>query len=296
MTILERGVLAIARGSIVRGAVSSPLPSFGAPPVTEVIVAARFKPADRWGLVQLGELASLLGRHGFDREEQRPGFDAPAEQFGLATQGRAFELELMTGVPPVRHWLLNEDGDELLQLQQNWFACNWRKVAPDAAYGRWESRWKAFDRWIREVEDHLSSDMLVYDQVEVTYVNHIEPCDVWSSHGDAHKVFNFLSSEIDDSGSFLPNREQVATDIRYVISDLRGGGNPAGRLSVTLTPGYRQPNSTPIFVLTLTARGAPLESGLDGLKAFAEMGHEWVVRGFTELTTERMHEVWQREA
>lgn len=282
-------------GSTLSPAVSTPLPSFKKPPVTEVAVGARFKPLDRWGLVHLGQFASLLADHGFGREEQRPGFEAPTERFGAAPRAEfEFEFELMTGAPPVRYWLLNKAGDELLQLQQNWFACNWRKVTPEAEYGRWDSRWRAFDRWIREVEDHLSSGPLVCNQAEVTYVNHIEPSHAWHDHGDAHKLFQFLS-ETDGQQLFLPRQEQVAAELKYVMTVPERPGNPIGRLSVSLVPAFRPPQ-TPIFVLTLVARGAPLGDGLAGVKAFAELAHDWIVRAFADLTNAEMHTVWQREA
>lgn len=272
---------------------STALPSFVTPPVTEVALGARFKPLDRWDLVHLGQLASRLADHGFNREEQRPGFEAPVERFGTPTLA-ALEFELVAGAPPVRYWLLNELGDELLQLQQNWFACNWRKVAPGAEYGRWDSRWMAFDRWIREVEQRLSGGPLVYDQAEVTYVNHIEPGDVWHGHGDAYKVFRFLTNT-EGQGEFLPGQEQVAAEMKYVMTLPDGPTEPVGRLSVSVAPAFR-PQQTPIFVLTLVARGAPLGAGLAGVKAFVELAHEWIVRAFTDLTTTEMHSLWQREA
>jgi hypothetical protein len=278
---------------MLRRAVTIALPSFVKPPVTEVAVGARFQPLDRWGLVHLGQFASLLADHGFGREEQRPGFDAPTERFGTPPRA-GFEFELVTGAPPVRYWLLNDAGDELLQLQQNWFACNWRKVAPDAKYGRWDSRWEAFERWIREVEDHLNSAPLVFDQAEVTYVNHIEPADTWHDHGDANRVFTFLSEPGGDV-RFLPGHEQVAAEMKYVMTVPDRPEEPVGRLSVSLAPAFRPPQ-TPIFVLTLVARGAPLGDGLDGVRAFAELAHQWIVRGFADLTTPGMHSEWQRDA
>ncbi len=278
-------------GSTLSRAVSTPLPSFLKPPVTEVSVGARFKPLERWDLVHLGELASVLSEHGFSREEQRPGFEAPVERFGPPARA-AFELELVTGGPPLRYWLMNATGDELLQLQQNWFACNWRKVAPDAEYGRWDSRWSAFDRWVGVVEEKLSVDRLAYDQAEVTYVNHIEPGDVWLDHRDAHKVFSFITppGEI----KFLPTPEQMAAELKYVMTLPDEQDKPIGRLGVSLAPAFRPP-STPIFVLTLVARGAPIGDGLAGVKAFVELAHKWIVRGFADLTTPEMHQAWQRE-
>lgn len=273
---------------------STSLPSFAAPPVTEVVIAARFRPATNWRLETLGQFASALASSGFTNQQLRPGYEAAAERFGAESAAMALELELITGPPPARHWFLNAAGDELLQAQQNWFACNWRKVAPTARYGRWDSRWKAFERWTGEFGDHLTADGLEFDQVEVTYVNHIETCGVWSSHGDAPAVFAFLDGG-NETSRFLPNLEQFTSGMRYVIPDPSDANAPLGRLTATLAPAYREPGETPIFVFTLTARGAPIGDGLSGVKAFAEMAHEWIVRGFADLTTSAMHNEWQRE-
>ncbi len=47
-----------------------------------------------------------------------------------------------------------------------------------------------------------------------------------------------------------------------------------------------------LAVMTLTARGAPRTSNLQGVLEFLDCGREWIVRGFEELTTEYMHGRW----
>ena len=42
-------------------------------------------------------------------------------------------------------------------------------------------------------------------------------------------------------------------------------GEPIGRLDVAVEPSYRAEDDTPMFVLTLTARGRPLEESIEGL-------------------------------
>ena len=169
------------------------LPSFESPPLTEVVIAARLKRANRYSLLTLGDLARQLAKAGFSKIEERPGYEAPAESFGPASEQSGLSLELLSGPPPIRYWFSNEAGDELLQIQSNWFAANWRKVAPAGEYGRWESRWDAFQRWITVFAGVVSDGKLDFDQVEVTYVNHIEPEEVWSHHGDAALVFTPLA-------------------------------------------------------------------------------------------------------
>lgn len=46
--------------------------------------------------------------------------------------------------------------------------------------------------------------------------------------------------------------------------------------------------------LTLTARGQPLGTGVDGVITFLNLGREHIVRGFASFTTAEMHKTWGR--
>ena len=67
-----------------------------------------------------------------------------------------------------------------------------------------------------------------------------------------------------------------------------------GRLHVNAIPGVRQRDKKKILRLELTACGKPLESSIDASLSWIDLGHEWVVRGFTSLTRSEMHEKWGR--
>ncbi len=86
--------------------------------------------------------------------------------------------------------------------------------------------------------------------------------------------------------------EEARFALTFVIPG--DGTAPVGRLHVTAEPRYRLPDMMPILRLSLTARGAPRGGGIDGVRAFFEVGHEWIVRGFTSLTTPAMHRIWER--
>lgn len=49
-----------------------------------------------------------------------------------------------------------------------------------------------------------------------------------------------------------------------------------------------------MYVLTLTARGKANE-GCD-LMEFVDMAHEWIVRGFADVTTKDMQKEWGRRS
>ena len=83
--------------------------------------------------------------------------------------------------------------------------------------------------------------------------------------------------------------------IRETIKDETD--KPIGRLNLSSEPTFTHPENEPVFILTLTARGKPLGPGVSGIMDFLDIGREQIVRGFTSITTQRMHdkEVWERQ-
>lgn len=268
-------------------------PSFKRPPVTEVVIATHFRGGDEIAPVRLGRLAEQLENRGFPRIERKLPYEPPIENVAAAVGEPSVSLEFVGELPRPRHWFLNDRGDEVLQVQSDWFACNWRKVTPEAEYGRWESRWNSFDDAYALVSSELWPGVAIdHRQVEVTYVNHIAPNAGWQTFEDVAKVFSTVAAPLDEADKFLPSPER--TDIRQSFV-IHVDDNPVGRLHAVITSSYRLPNPEPIFTMNLTARGAPLGAGIDGVRRFADVAHEWIVRSFAELTTATMHKAWERE-
>lgn len=120
-------------------------------------------------------------------------------------------------------------------------------------------------------------------QAEVTYVNQIERGDGWELPGDAVRVTPLLG---DPQPAFLPPPEVLAVDARYVIPPERG------RLRVALQPALRIKDQKEVLQLQLTARGSPKSSSMDDILEWFDLGHEWVVRGFLDVTSTAMHARW----
>ena len=127
---------------------------------------------------------------------------------------------------------------------------------------------------------------LELNQREITYVNHIPASGAWSQHGELGFVAPLLVGEM--RGAFLPDPEDIALQVRYPIQD----GESLSRLYVVASPVVSMPSRDPAFRLTLTARGRLTDGAL---RFQLDLGREWIVRGFTEVTSQRMHELWERE-
>ena len=273
----------------------SPLPEYDSPPVAEVVLSLQFDPMNQLRAPQLGMVWTLF-RKSFPRLEEHPPIPAVLESFGKSGPGRSgvqIEMSEMPFLP--RLWLLNESGTELIQVQQDRFIHNWRKTDDGQMYPRYDYIRKRFKSEVEEFAGFLASEGLpafAVNQCEVSYINHIVANDVWMTHSELSKVLAFWSGAYSDD-FLLGENEDGTLSLRYRMTDK--DQKPIGRLHVSLVPAYRRSDQAPMFVLTLTARGKPASNSADGAFNFLDIGREWIVRGFTSLTTKEMHNVWRRK-
>lgn len=270
---------------------NQPLPEFTHPPVSELALSVLHEPLVDLKTVHLGLLwAGFRGDYPVI-EDQGP-VAATIESEDLRLRGAAPGVTLEhVNVPQIRTWFLNTPGTELIQIQKDRIGHNWRRVAGESEYPRYATIRARFAEELRTYEGFLSTvnvGGIVPTQCEVTYVNHFRRDAGWD-HADVAsvvKVWNEYPTE------FLRNREDVRFQIRYAIRD--DARRFLGRLHVSLQPAWLRENDERILIFTLTARGAPIGSGTDGCLRFMDIGHEWIVRGFADLTTDAMQKAWGR--
>ncbi len=267
-----------------------PLPEFRSPPVTEVALAVQFEPLDI-SPVHLGLIALRLRELGYGRIEQHPPLQPVVEQFGAPRSPVQVRLEL--GPPAVRHWFTSDDGNRLVQLQPDRFIHNWRKVASGDEYPRYEVIKETFTERLADFTGFLADEQLGEfrpNQCEVTYVNHVRQNDGWRTASDLASIVGIAGNSYVDG--FLPGPEDARTAARFVIES---AGHPIGRLHVNCHTTFDLQKNEPVVAISMTARGMPRTSDMDGVLAFIDLGREWVVRGFADVTTSQMHETWGRE-
>jgi uncharacterized protein (TIGR04255 family) len=189
------------------------LPEYASPPVFEVALGVQFERLE----MRAAHLGSIWAhfRDRFPKTEEHPPLSNIVEQFGLR-EASPVDIEFGLGQIPVpRCWFLSGDGTQLIQVQQDRFVQNWRKLDKPVTYPRYETLRKAFALDLKRFDQALKSENLGtpnINQCEVTYVDHIECDGVASSHSDVGKVFNvwrddynspFLESGFDGALSFL---------------------------------------------------------------------------------------------
>lgn len=268
------------------------LSNYAQPPVVEVVAAVRFEDIPPEIYAGLGEFwRSKLSNELSEFSLQAP-YQAPVEQFDRRFRRPEFSLDLQDIPPTPRFWFSAKSGDELVQLQPNWLAYNWRKATPGAQYSRWVSRRETFARRYHELAEWLAGRgaSITPSQCEVTYINHIYPIrGIWTKHADAHMVFRGLQMINPPQGIRV---EQVAWKAQYLIDE---GSETIGRLHINVQPAFSRRDDKPIFVMELTARGVPLDPSLDGVMQFLDRGRWAVVEMFDKVTTPGAHKEWGKE-
>lgn len=279
---------------LVGNSMDASLPDFEDPPVTEVALAVQFEPLSALRTPQIGLIWNKF-REQFPRIEEHAPLGRMVERFGVVGPPKP-EIRLeMTRKPPVpRCWFLNESGTELIQVQQDRFAHNWRKVGEGDEYPRYEHVRACFRNELVKFGDFVRQEKLgdlEPDHCEVTYVNHIVSGRGWDNHGQIGEVLTVLAPEY--SEPFLPDAEEFRLRAAYVVPG--SDGTPLGRLHVSVDPAYRRSDARPMFVLNLVARARPEGQDLDSVLRVLDIGREWIVRGFAAITTGQMHKIWGRK-
>lgn len=274
--------------------VSNPLPEFDNPPVVEVALSVQFEALANLRTPQIGLLWQEF-RDRFPVTEEHASLPAVFERFGVPpSQKGVARLEMLNAPPVPRCWFLNQQGTELIQVQQDRFIHNWRRDGDKGVYPRYESVKATFENEVTRFRDFLSRNQmgnLSPNQCEVTYVNHIVSGEVWKDHSQLGEVLTVFAPRYSDDFRSLP--EDGRLSVRYVIRST--ADEPIGRLYVAVEPVFRSTDDSPMFALTLTARGRPVGDGIPGVLGFLEVGRRWIVRTFASITTTQMHAVWRRK-
>lgn len=263
------------------------LPDFENPPVIETVLSAQFHPLSQMRAAHFGLFWNQI-RDRYPKTEERSPLDTVVERFPEPVKRRlALEFPIQETPPLPRFWFVHRNENELLQVQADRFIRNWRKTGEGDAYPRYERVREWFDRDFLEFQDFASRENLgaiEVNQCEVTYVNHIMAGDGWTSHEDLDKVLTVWTQPV----APVPGRaEDAILHARFPIKD--AAGRPVGRLHVDVQAALRNADAKQMFVVNLTARGM-----LGSSTEFFDLGREWIVRSFTEITTAEMHKVWKR--
>jgi uncharacterized protein (TIGR04255 family) len=267
---------------------TDPLPAFDNPPVIETLLGVQFVPLQSFSILHFGLYARQISSE-YPTHEIHPALNPALEDFEASPSAGPRIGISVVAEPDLRCWFIDPTFTQLIQVQRDRFIRNWRKIKPDQVYPhyhdlrpRFQADWERFCLFLQQ--EGIGTPEV--KQCEVTYVNHIELGKGWESYGETDKAIRLVSAPT--AGGFLGQPEVVHLNTSYVMPEKKG------RLHVVVQPVISRPLGKEVIQLTLTARGRPVASGLRDLLEWFDLGHEWVVRGFAELTTREMHATWGR--
>jgi len=263
------------------------LPEYARPPVVEVAMGVHFPTIATLGITHLGLLSQRAKEKGYLRIEQHPPIpyrpEPPAGSF-LRPQ-ISFRISGRPDVPRV--WFLDEPGNRVIQVQQDMFLYNWRKVADNDQYPSFENVRDSFFCCWTDFKVFLNDNSMesIPDQCQLTYVNQTPKGDGWDSPADWASLFTTF--EWRPRSGFLPGPESVGWFMTWPLEDGKG------RLYLELSPAATK-DDQPLLRWEFTARGQPDESTDSGITRWYDTAHQWIVRAFADLNTEKADALWRR--
>ena len=168
------------------------------PPIDEIICSVIFEPITE---LRTGHLGILW-------QKFMPDFPVAVDQNLTNPVPEDYYSNLDT--PPLPRILFeHKDENELIQMQCNRFAHNWRRMQPDDIYPGYPIVIENFEKYLSCLEGFLSEKRLgdiTPTHYEIIYIDNILEHEGWETITDLEKVFpNFISLK----GQNLPS-----TDIR----------------------------------------------------------------------------------
>lgn len=250
------------------------IPSYSTPPITEVACGVQFT------------ALSLQTRHVGQFWTEIAGDYPLTQDFPpVPDAGDAPGISFLA-IPPLRRVFMATSSTEfVVQLQDSRFHHNWRKLSPEVRYPRFPVVFERFLRAWGRFSDFAKRQGLAEPKptrYELTYVNEIDSLGSIRVE-QAVKLFDWK----DVHAEFLPEPQATNIAWSFLIQ------NDKGIMNVS-TNRLTRPDGRSTVLLTLACSG-PSANEKYSLNDWFETAHEWIVRGFTDLTTLEAHRIWNRE-
>ncbi len=258
--------------------VAQSLPSYKKPPVNEVVCGLRFQIPDRLFIPHLGIIWSKLKK------------EYPIVQHAAPIAGSKGELTIdtATGLPIPRVWFISESGEELIQFQIDRFYFNWRRKKSEyPGFSRVIKKFVSLQQIVKDTFKEFKFGDLIPLDYELSYINHIIKGEGWESTEDIANLYLDYDWKPSES-RFLKKPIRISWKKEFELPE------KMGILTADLKQGIRTEDKTQLYLFEMRAKGFDTSAKEVSLKWY-DLAHEWIVRGFTDLTTPEAHQLWQRE-
>lgn len=262
---------------------------FKTPPVVEVVCGVSFSLAKPLKTAHIGSFWADVRNEFPNIDDAAP---LPLIVEGLNQPPASANFQFFS-VPPLRRaWMMATDGKHLIQLQDDRFVFNWKRVSDEDAYPSYQKVIAGFNRQLEKFIGFVKSaglGDLLFTQLELAYINQVGP----KNGMNEQEPWSFLADHMKDQSAnrFLPAPEGFNWNTTYRLPDL------AGRLHVVALNARNNATGQQIVRLDITARGLPKDTSTQGRQAWFDLAHEWITHGFADVTSpEIQKQAWGRTA
>lgn len=270
---------------------ANPLPDYEKPPVIEVVYGIQFAPLPELRTPLIGLLWQSI-KSEYPKFQEMPVLSPVIERFDQEGKTEQATLELLEGAPLPRMFFLDSNENWVMQIQNDRFLHNWKKVKDTDVYPRYgvvsDRFFKAWDRFCEFSRSEGVSQPKI-NQLELTYINHIPVPGNRTVTEEIAAVFPDIFWRT--NRGFLPAPESLAWKTSFLFPKNQG------RLHISLRHVLRRKDKIPTLLLELTARGVPSTLEPSHVRDWFSLGREWIVRGFSDLTDLSVQKnIWSRKA
>jgi uncharacterized protein (TIGR04255 family) len=185
-------------------------------------------------------------------------------------------------IPFARYFFIDSQNSKLIQLQEGRFLFNWRKIDGVSVYPKFEAVFEEFQQNWKVFLDllDLHKTKVTINQLELTYVDHIQFSDFNKEQWSLSDIFCFLQKEpLSGSTDNVSFKFSVPVDLL------------SGHLHLTGQSAIRNTDKKALLVFDTTARGI-INQKLPTIKEWFEKAHDTIYESFINLITDKAKNAW----
>lgn len=254
--------------------------NFAKPPVNEVVIGQVFVPRTDILIPHVGE---------FWVNHLRESYPECTHAAPVVSPGSVGVTDPETGLPLPRVWFIGKDPSRMVQWQQDRLYTNWRQLQEGDQYVRFPSIRLEFDAVLTSYRDFVrerTREELKATGYQLTYVNVIPKGAGWSDMGDLGNVLRDIGWS--QEPRFLSRPTKFAMRFEFALP------NQLGKLAVSGDPAKNKNTEDEVYRFELAASASVEVVSHITFDDWLDVAHDQIVRGFKDLTTDRMHkDHWQ---
>ena len=258
---------------------------FERPPIVEVVCGVSFDLPKPLTSAYVGLFWSRIKQE-YPNTLDQPPAAAMVEGPGLGSGVVEFQI---VSLPPLRRaFFSSPDGRHLIQLQDDRFLLNWKKMEDADHYPSYANVIKKFREQYAVFTEFLEDVGLGaprVTQLELTYVN------IMDIAPDSPPNSTLLvDHQLGPGERFLPKAEAINWQTSYALPDQNGRLHTVAQSARNV-----KKSGVPVLRLDLTARGMPRGRDPKSCEAWFDLAHDWITYGFADITSHAAQKsLWRR--